>query len=143
MLQAHFRGHLARKEWQRKRQAVILLQAYTRGMLARRALNKTKRDVRTRVIRSPNTCCILMCWLFLLRGLSVGDTLSVYLIKSQQKVLQRATLGSQLHKFCHFKLNRSNELTLAASTLYNHIMYFLFFLLWDTKDSFQLLPLVL
>lgn len=45
MLQAQLRGHLARKEWKHKRDAVILLQAYTRGMLARKALNKTKRHV--------------------------------------------------------------------------------------------------
>lgn len=36
MLQAQIRGHLARKQWKRKRDAVILLQAYTRGLLARK-----------------------------------------------------------------------------------------------------------
>lgn len=45
MLQAQVRGHLARKEWKRKRDAVILLQAQTRGVLARKALKKMKRDV--------------------------------------------------------------------------------------------------
>lgn len=73
-----------------------------------------RRKFQRRFSRSPNTCCISMCWLFLLRGLSVGDTLSVYLMQSQYKVLHRATLRSRLHKFCHFKLSRSNEVTFAS-----------------------------
>ena len=46
MLQAQVRGLRARKEWRRKRDAVVLLQAHTRGVLARRAVKKMKRDVR-------------------------------------------------------------------------------------------------
>lgn len=45
MLQARVRGYQARKEWKRKRDAVILLQAHARGGLARKAMKKRKTDV--------------------------------------------------------------------------------------------------
>lgn len=54
VLQAQLRGHLARKEWKRKRDAVILLQAHTRSMLARKALKKRKRDVSSTVYPSKH-----------------------------------------------------------------------------------------
>ncbi|XP_062852568.1 unconventional myosin-VIIb [Trichomycterus rosablanca] len=44
LLQAQIHVYLARKEWRQKRAAVVLLQAHTRGMNARRRVEKMKRD---------------------------------------------------------------------------------------------------
>ena len=43
-----------RKSWKQKREAVILLQAYTRGLLARRATQKMRDDVSDVSLKTRN-----------------------------------------------------------------------------------------
>lgn len=49
------RRHWKRRSFKQKRQAVVLLQAYTRGLLARRAAQKTMNDVSAESLEMRNT----------------------------------------------------------------------------------------
>lgn len=107
---------MTRKEWKRQRDAVILLQTQTRGMLARRALNKKKRNVSVenngelwRFVWCRGCCCcanqntgfystkISFAFRSPSRSFFCVPFLQMYLSAKQREEEQRALLVRQAH----------------------------------------------